>query len=197
MSFLTIGSVKRRPISRLMAKNVFSGLVTAWRLAACPTRRSPDSVNATIEGVVRMPSLFSITLAFLPSMTATQEFVVPRSIPITLLMDTSSQKQDQTARRSTVLIPRENECSANTDWRIYMAGETALQPARAPKPAAKSAFPAAPSRPRAAAFAVSSGGVRAVAGAPLFRRLLGDPDHRRAQQPVVNDIARLQDLDDG
>src|SRR5215469_3194760 len=107
MSFLTIGSVKRRPIRRLIAKNVFSGLVTAWRFAAWPTKRSPDSVNATIEGVVRIPSLFSITLAFLPSMTATQEFVVPRSIPMTLLMDTSFQKQDRTARGGTVPIPRE------------------------------------------------------------------------------------------
>src|SRR5215469_4080119 len=107
MSFLTIGSVKRRPIRRLMAKNVFSGLVTAWRFADWPTRRSPDSVNATMEGVVRMPSLFSMTLAFLPSITATQEFVVPRSIPMTLLIDTSLQKQDRTARGSTVPIPRE------------------------------------------------------------------------------------------
>ena len=36
-------------------------------------------------GVVRTPSLFSITRPSLPSMMATQEFVVPRSIPITLL----------------------------------------------------------------------------------------------------------------
>jgi hypothetical protein len=63
-------------------------------------------VNATIEGVVRMPSLFSITFEFLPSMTATQELVVPRSIPMTLLMDTSFQKQDRAARGSTVPIPR-------------------------------------------------------------------------------------------
>jgi Na+/H+ antiporter NhaA len=49
-------------------------------------------VKATIDGVVRMPSLFSMTLAFLPSMTATQELVVPRSIPMTLLMDTPSSK---------------------------------------------------------------------------------------------------------
>ena len=39
-----------------MAKRVFSGLVTAWRLAAWPTSRSPESVKATIEGVVRAPS---------------------------------------------------------------------------------------------------------------------------------------------
>src|SRR6185312_312579 len=37
-------------------------------------------------GVVRAPSLFSITRTSLPSMMATQEFVVPRSIPMTLLM---------------------------------------------------------------------------------------------------------------
>ena len=71
-----------------MAKNVFSGLVTAWRLAAWPTSRSPHSVKATIDGVVRAPSLFSITLASLPSITATQELVVPRSIPMTFAMTT-------------------------------------------------------------------------------------------------------------
>src|SRR5260370_19350546 len=127
MSFLTIGSSIRRPISRLIAKNVFSGLVTAWRFAAWPTRRSPDSVNATIDGVVRAPSAFSMTLALLPSITATQELVVPRSMPITLLIGTSYQKQDRSARESTVPIPREygsHECLAN--WAaarlIYVAG---------------------------------------------------------------------------
>ena len=68
-----------------MAKRVFSELVTAWRLAAWPTRRS-SSVKATIEGVVRAPSEFSITRACDPSMMATQELVVPRSIPMTLDM---------------------------------------------------------------------------------------------------------------
>src|SRR6476469_9234680 len=65
---------------------VFSGLVTACRLAGCPTSRSPSSVKATIEGVVRMPSAFSITRGDLPSITATQELVVPRSMPMTLPM---------------------------------------------------------------------------------------------------------------
>jgi hypothetical protein len=69
-----------------MAKRVFSGLVTDWRLAGWPTRRSPESLKATMEGVVRAPSVFSMTLGSLPSMTATQELVVPRSIPITLLI---------------------------------------------------------------------------------------------------------------
>jgi hypothetical protein len=35
-----------------------------------------------IEGVVRVPSLFSITLVELPSMIATHELVVPKSMPM-------------------------------------------------------------------------------------------------------------------
>src|ERR671919_2862383 len=62
------------------------GLVTAWRFAGWPTSRSPSAVKATIDGVVRPPSEFSITLAFLPAMTATQELVVPRSMPMTFAM---------------------------------------------------------------------------------------------------------------
>src|SRR5580658_3706682 len=129
MSFATIGSSKRRPMRRLIAKNVLSGLVTAWRLAAWPTSRSPDSVKATIDGVVRAPSLFSMTLAALPSITATHEFVVPRSIPITLLMQTSCQKQDQAARVGAVPVPREmTSAVARLTREIYVgriAGTTA------------------------------------------------------------------------
>src|SRR3979490_3317620 len=69
-----------------MAKIVFSGLVMLWRLAVCPTRISPLSVKATIDGVVRAPSEFSMTFALFPSMTATHELVVPRSMPIALAM---------------------------------------------------------------------------------------------------------------
>src|SRR6056297_3680897 len=88
MFFLSLArslSSLRRPIRRLTPKTVFSGLVTACRLADWPTRRS-SSVKATMEGVVRAPSEFSITRAWLPSMMATQELVVPRSIPMTLDM---------------------------------------------------------------------------------------------------------------
>src|SRR6185312_13303782 len=49
-------------------------------------RRSLSWAKATMEGVVRAPSAFSMTLGEVPSMTATHEFVVPRSIPITLAM---------------------------------------------------------------------------------------------------------------
>src|SRR5262245_27494313 len=62
---------------------VFLELVTAWRLAASPTSRSPDLVKATTDGVTRRPSEFSNTTGSPPSMTDMHEFVVPRSIPIT------------------------------------------------------------------------------------------------------------------
>src|SRR3954451_16348298 len=86
VSFLVIGSSKRRPIRRLTAKIVLSGLVTAWRFAGWPIRRSPSFVKATTDGVVRAPSLFSMTFGLPPSITATQLLVVPKSIPMTLAM---------------------------------------------------------------------------------------------------------------
>ena len=46
----------------------------------------PVLPKATIDGVVFMPSALAMTLGVEPSMTATQELVVPRSIPITLLI---------------------------------------------------------------------------------------------------------------
>ena len=63
------------------------------RFAGWPVRRSPSSLKATIEGVVRAPSAFSMTFASLPSMTDTQELVVPRSIPITLAMSFSPSSE--------------------------------------------------------------------------------------------------------
>ena len=108
--FCTSGSSNRRPISRFVAANVLVGLVTACRLAGAPTSRVPSACTATIDGVVRAPSAFSITRTFLPcgprrgemggeraarnnaaqhgpppsrtSMIATQELVVPKSMPI-------------------------------------------------------------------------------------------------------------------
>ncbi len=67
-SFCTTSSANLRPIRRLTAYSVFCGFVTAWRLADWPTSTSSSLVKATIEGVVRSPSLFSITLGLPPSM---------------------------------------------------------------------------------------------------------------------------------
>src|SRR3954454_22459611 len=73
-------------MKRLIEKTVLVGLVTAWRLATVPTRRSPDWAKATTDGVVRPPSAFSMTVGSPPSRTAMHEFVVPRSIPMVLAM---------------------------------------------------------------------------------------------------------------
>ena len=73
-------------MKRLIEKTVFSGFVTAWRFATWPTRRSPFPLaNATTDGVVRPPSGLVMTVGLSPSMTATTELVVPRSIPMILL----------------------------------------------------------------------------------------------------------------
>src|SRR5512145_2875768 len=69
-------------MNRLIEKTVCWGLVTACRLATWPTSRSPSLVNATTEGVVRPPSALGITTGSPPSMTATTELVVPRSMPM-------------------------------------------------------------------------------------------------------------------
>ena len=71
-----------RPMNRLIEKIVFSGFVTDWRLAGAPTSRWPSFANATTDGVVRPPSAFGMTVGSPPSSTATQEFVVPRSMPM-------------------------------------------------------------------------------------------------------------------
>ena len=73
-------------MKRLIEKTVFSGLVTPCRLATWPTSRSPSFVKPTTDGVVRPPSWFTMTAGSPPSMTATTELVVPRSIPMTLLI---------------------------------------------------------------------------------------------------------------
>src|SRR5712692_5387135 len=73
-------------MNRLIEYTVFSGLVTAWRLATCPTRRSPVLVMATTDGVVRAPSWLGMTTDSPPCITATTELVVPKSIPMILLI---------------------------------------------------------------------------------------------------------------
>src|SRR4051812_8595202 len=66
---------------RLTDRIVRSTLVTAWRLATSPTSTSPFFANATIDGVVREPSAFAMTVGSPPSRTLTTELVVPRSMP--------------------------------------------------------------------------------------------------------------------
>ena len=61
---------------------VFSGFVIAYLFAGAPTNLYPSLKNATTEGVVLIPSAFSNTFGVYPSIIATHELVVPKSIPI-------------------------------------------------------------------------------------------------------------------
>ena len=65
---------------------VLVGLVTACLLAGSPTLISPPSTKAMTDGVVRFPSALGITTGSFPYITETHELVVPKSIPIILLM---------------------------------------------------------------------------------------------------------------
>src|SRR5258707_1252857 len=69
-------------MKRLIDEIVFSGFVTACRLATCPTRRSPSRVKATTDGVVRAPSWFTMTVGWPPSITAPNEFVLAGRWPV-------------------------------------------------------------------------------------------------------------------
>ncbi|SGA33545.1 Uncharacterised protein [Chlamydia abortus] len=71
-------------MKRFVEARVLAGLVTACLFAGIPTKVS-FPLNATIDGVVRVPSEETMTFACPPSITDTQEFVVPKSIPIILL----------------------------------------------------------------------------------------------------------------
>src|ERR1700712_6126202 len=93
-----------------MAKTVFSGFVIICRLAGCPTRTSPESVKATTYGVVRPPSAFSMTFALLPSISATHEYVVPRSMPIAFAMGRHSFRFAQCRPAET---GAESECDVH------------------------------------------------------------------------------------
>src|SRR6185312_5221369 len=76
-----MSTVQLVPMWRLTERMVRSTLVTACRLATSPTSTSPFLANATLEGVVRLPSALAMTVGSPPSRTETTELVVPRSIP--------------------------------------------------------------------------------------------------------------------
>ena len=76
------------PINLFTEKNVFSGFTTACRFAIWPTNISPFFAYATTDGVVLCPSAFVTIVGFPPSIAATAEFVVPKSIPTTFSLTT-------------------------------------------------------------------------------------------------------------
>src|SRR3989338_4625353 len=83
LSLLTSGSSNFLPINLLTEKIVSLGLTIACLLATLPTT---FLTGLATEGIVFSPSALWITLGFPPSITATAEFVVPKSIPTILLI---------------------------------------------------------------------------------------------------------------
>src|SRR5690606_33548419 len=81
-----VTSLYLSPIKRLIDDIVLVGLVTACLFAGSPTLISPSSTKAITDGVVLFPSALGITTGSFPSITETHEFVVPKSIPIILLI---------------------------------------------------------------------------------------------------------------
>src|SRR5215471_17695694 len=89
-------------MNRLIDEIVLSGFTAACRRASSPTRRSPDLVKATTEGVIREPSALRMTTGASPSMTAITDWVVPRSIPRTLAISPSIPGSCAVNRRSGI-----------------------------------------------------------------------------------------------
>src|SRR3954469_16816647 len=75
----------------------------ACRRATWPTRISPSLLKPTTDGVIRLPSSFSITLGSRPSMIATTELVVPRSMPMIFFAIFSLSPENFFAAASRVL----------------------------------------------------------------------------------------------
>ena len=77
---------------KLTGNLAFAGFTAPKLLcfATCPMSLSPVFVKPTTEGVVLLPSGLGMTTVSEPSITATHEFVVPRSIPITFAILISS-----------------------------------------------------------------------------------------------------------
>jgi hypothetical protein len=78
------GIVEAAPDQALDGEEGIFGIGDALALGGLADQAFAVGAKATIEGVVRAPSAFSMTLGAEPSITATQELVVPRSMPITL-----------------------------------------------------------------------------------------------------------------
>eukprot|EP00964_Phaeocystis_antarctica_P097260 scaffold63421_cov60-Phaeocystis_antarctica.AAC.5 len=76
-----------------------------------------------MDGVVRAPSAFSITLALPPSITATHELVVPRSMPMTSPMGALLRARAGTCRHER--RPADPTCLAALDSIVAALSATA------------------------------------------------------------------------
>ena len=75
-----IGDAAKNQCAMNPTNTVFDAFIATWFFAASPIRRS-DSLNATYDGVVRLPWSFAIISTRSFCHTPTHEYVVPRSMP--------------------------------------------------------------------------------------------------------------------
>src|SRR5450755_4995344 len=93
---------------------------------------------ATTEGVVRAPSWLGITVGSPPCMTATTELVVPKSMPIILLIECapvkSSRAQPATPDNETKAIIHVERVIVKLSVRLYSAYNACVTPLMSPIP---------------------------------------------------------------
>ncbi|GFO68797.1 hypothetical protein GMLC_23760 [Geomonas limicola] len=97
-----------------------------------------------MDGVVRLPSALAMTTGSPPSITATQELVVPRSIPITLLMSVDPPCL-VTVVQNLVIPPQKNKGTTKKSSTFYVLRSTLTAEYRFPMlELAVTQFPAGP-----------------------------------------------------
>src|SRR5215475_8226398 len=84
IAFFTSSEKKYRPIRRLAEYTVLSARVMMLRLAVFPTSTVPSSRNETTEAWLTSPHSFGSTTGSPFSTIDTQEYEVPRSMPIAM-----------------------------------------------------------------------------------------------------------------
>ena len=120
-SSATVGSSKRRPMSRFTLEKVLRGFTAAARAAAAPTSGAEPGRKETTEGVVRPPSGPGRQTGARPRTQATAELVVPRSMPSvsgTPGSGAAEAEAEEAARRSRVRSAQEWPGRTDKDTRV-------------------------------------------------------------------------------
>src|SRR5574343_683439 len=93
-----------------------------------------------MDGVVRVPSEFSITLVELPSMMATHELVVPRSMPMILPMLFSCEECLDAVQLRAARATSRGGCPEIAVELIYLGAATVTRAGRSTRSAIRERF---------------------------------------------------------
>ncbi|HOG28107.1 MAG TPA: hypothetical protein PLT35_02405 [Vicinamibacterales bacterium] len=92
-----LASSMPRPMNRLTEYTERAASESSRRCASRPTWIAPDSPTDTTDGSSRSPDSSAMTVVAPSRRTATRLFVVPRSMPTTLLMFARSRRRPRGA----------------------------------------------------------------------------------------------------